>query len=294
MVQDATSVIDRATNMRTKLFISYSHEDLSWLKRLRQQLAVLDRNGLLDAFDDNKIFVGENWLQRLTGEMQQARVALLLVSASFLDSDFITKTEIPTLLHKQETEGLILYPLLVRDCPWQLVPWLARLQLRPTGVRPVAERRGAALDRCLADVARELASLVTPSTSHPTMPDVSTTQPTRAYVIYVFSNDDAKLQASRVALAENIERILRAGVDKHGVEVINALIINQHNAAWQYYLSPTEIDKHLDEAEALYSHLMNVAMTIKPSEGTSDVVFALGRMKDSMLHRIRTLRTKSE
>jgi hypothetical protein len=61
---------------------------------------------------------------------------------------------------------MAIYPLLIRDCPWQEVSWLTRWQMRPTDARPVASLRGAARDKCLADVAREIASIMK-STSAP-------------------------------------------------------------------------------------------------------------------------------
>ena len=50
---------------RKKLFISYSHSDARWLDRVREQLAVLEREGLIDLFDDTRITVGEDWYSRL-------------------------------------------------------------------------------------------------------------------------------------------------------------------------------------------------------------------------------------
>jgi TIR domain len=146
--------------MRTKLFISYSHDDERWLERVRTQLTVLERTGLLEVFADTDISAGEAWFSRLEAEITQARVALLLISASFLGSAFILEEEIPRLLDRHEADGMVLYPLLLSDCPWQFVPWLAAKQMRPAGVRPVAERRGGSVDKCLADVAREIASLL--------------------------------------------------------------------------------------------------------------------------------------
>jgi len=43
---------------RTKLFISYSHDDTRWLDRLRKQLGVLEQAGLIDAFADTRIAAG--------------------------------------------------------------------------------------------------------------------------------------------------------------------------------------------------------------------------------------------
>jgi hypothetical protein len=145
---------------RKKLFITYSHKDARWLNRVREQLDVLEREGLIDPFDDTRIEAGEDWYARLKQEMLEARVALFLISAPFLASPFIRHEEIPRLFRQQEASGMVLYPLLIRDCPWQEVPWLTRLQMRPKGARPLAAMRGATLDKCLADVAREIASIV--------------------------------------------------------------------------------------------------------------------------------------
>lgn len=145
---------------RNKLFISYSHEDERWLKRVRQQLGVLVREGLIDTFDDTQIGAGKHWLDRLDHEMAEARIALLLISAPFLGSSFIQKEEIPRLIERHQSNGMELYPLLVRDCAWQVVPWLSRVQMRPPGPRAIANMRSGALDTCLADVAREIASIV--------------------------------------------------------------------------------------------------------------------------------------
>ncbi|HEU4558150.1 MAG TPA: toll/interleukin-1 receptor domain-containing protein [Longimicrobium sp.] len=145
---------------REKLFISYSHKDSRWLERVREQLGVLEQVGLIDVFDDSEIDIGAEWYERLDREMREARLALLLISASFLRSGFILKEEVPRLFARHTEAGMILYPLLVRDCAWQEVPWLARLQMRPQPLRPVASIRGGALDTCLAGVAREIASIV--------------------------------------------------------------------------------------------------------------------------------------
>lgn len=145
---------------REKLFISYSHKDRRWLERVREQLIVLEQEGLIDPFEDSKIDVGDDWYERLDKEMREARLALLLVSASFLTSPFIRKKEIPRLFNQHGENGMVLYPLLVRDCPWEEVSWLARLQMRPRDTRPIASMRSATQDKCLADVAREIASIV--------------------------------------------------------------------------------------------------------------------------------------
>lgn len=154
---------------RTKLFISYSHEDIRWLHAVKEQLAVLEREGLLDVYEDTQLQAGEAWFDRLDAEMTSAKVGLLLISAPFLSSGFIRNEEIPRLFDRHAAGGMTIFPLLVRPCSWQHVGWLSKLQLRPqdTKRRPkaVAAYSGAARDQVLADVANEIARIVTASVS---------------------------------------------------------------------------------------------------------------------------------
>ena len=144
---------------RFKVFISYSHKDLRWLESLREHLGVLEQEGLIDVFADTRIGAGDDWFNTLHEEMSSARLALLLVSASFLTSSFIRKAEVPSLFRQHEAAGMTIYPLLVRDCAWQEVGWLSKLQIRPANAKPVESMRGSIRQACLANVAREVASL---------------------------------------------------------------------------------------------------------------------------------------
>ncbi len=128
------------------------------MERVREQLAVLEREGLIDLFEDTQIQVGEEWGARLDHEMAQAKLALLLVSAPFLTSNFIREKEVPRLFRRHQKGGMVIYPLLIRACAWQEVKWLAKLQIRPADSKPVASKRGPSREECLASVAREIAS----------------------------------------------------------------------------------------------------------------------------------------
>jgi hypothetical protein len=145
---------------RERVFISYSHKDADWLERVREQLAVLEREGLIDVFADSRIGAGEDWYARLHQEMLNAKLGVLLVSAPFLSSAFIRDEEIPRLFDKHAQGGMKIYPLLIRPCPWTKVKWLSRLQVRPRDARPVSTLRGANREQALADVAEEIATLV--------------------------------------------------------------------------------------------------------------------------------------
>lgn len=149
---------------RDKVFISYSHEDIKWLNAIKQQLSVLEAEGLVSLCEDSQLEVGEDWYQQLNDMMLSARLGLLLISAPFLSSRFVRGEEIPRLFARHEEGGMKIYPLLVRPCPWERVAWLAKLQLRPQDAKRRAKALsafgGAAREQILVDVANEIAHLV--------------------------------------------------------------------------------------------------------------------------------------
>lgn len=144
---------------RTRVFLSYAHADESWRKQVAQQLGVLEKQGLLDLWDDRKIGAGKDWYEEIHTEMSGAKVALLLVSSAFLNSDFILREEVPKLFDKHQEGGMTLFPLVIKPCAWQVVPWLSQLQLRPPDGKAVSLLRAAKRDEALAAVARELADI---------------------------------------------------------------------------------------------------------------------------------------
>ena len=129
------------------VFISYSHKDEAWKDRLVTHLGVLAQQGLLDLWDDRRIGTGEEWRTEIAEAMGRASVAILLVTADFLTSQFILGEEVPRLLQRRDAEGLRVFPVIVKPCAWKMVPWLSRMQVRPKDGRPLS-RRDRSPDRC--------------------------------------------------------------------------------------------------------------------------------------------------
>jgi len=101
---------------RTQIFISYSHKDKKWIKLLKVHLRPLQQNGIVDLWDDTKIVPGVSWRDEIERALAGANAAIILVSADFLASEFITTQELPVLLERARTNGTRIVPLLVSPC----------------------------------------------------------------------------------------------------------------------------------------------------------------------------------
>lgn len=110
------------------VFVSYSHKDTAFLDRLRVHLRPLERQGLMDTWDDSKIEAGDQWKAAIEEALGRARVAILLVSADFLASDFIVDNELPPLLAKAESDGTRIVPVIVKPCRFRRDKNLSRFQ----------------------------------------------------------------------------------------------------------------------------------------------------------------------
>ena len=106
------------------VFVSYSRQDETWRGRFTEMLKPLVRERRLEVWSDDRMVTGYEWRPQLAEAIARARAALLLVSPSFLASDFIMDQELPALMQ----HGVRLVPVLVRPCLWQAVPVLEGLQ----------------------------------------------------------------------------------------------------------------------------------------------------------------------
>ncbi|HEV7668162.1 MAG TPA: tetratricopeptide repeat protein [Thermoanaerobaculia bacterium] len=155
---------------KAKVFLSYSHRDRAWKDRLVGHLQVLEREGSLDLWDDDRIPAGADWLAEIQDAIQGAQVAVLLVSVDFLNSRFIREKEVPDFLARRKTEGLHIFPVIVGSCLWDQVREISSIQARPRDGKALASFRGDRVNQEMAEIGREILRLLVGDTE----PSVST------------------------------------------------------------------------------------------------------------------------
>lgn len=144
---------------RTMIFVSYSHRDVDWLRRLSDHVAVLERRGLLDVWSDTRLEAGADWEKEIEGALLRARAAVLLVSSAFLASKYIWEREMPRVI-AHSMQGMRVLPLIIRPCAWRVEEALARFNARPTDGRPLSLGNESQVDNDLMLFTYELAALV--------------------------------------------------------------------------------------------------------------------------------------
>ena len=127
------------------VFVSYSRADSDCLDRLRVHLRPLQRESAIEYWDDRSLIAGERWRDEIEAALARARMAILLISADFLASDFVAESELPVLLAAAEGHGTTILPVILKLCRF--------LRDSPTLGLPVHQRPKAAADRLIGRVA---------------------------------------------------------------------------------------------------------------------------------------------
>lgn len=174
------------------VFISYSHRDEVEKDELVAHLGVLKHAGLIETWSDDQINAGSNWEGSILEAIKHARVAIMLITANFLNSEFILQAEVPQLLQRRQQEGLVIVPVLARACAWRAVDWLRELQVFPhTGV-PVWSSGGSFVDENLSEIAEYIVSVVDVNA----LPPARGTQRARSYSSSSFETQPARSRSN--------------------------------------------------------------------------------------------------
>ncbi|HEU4885862.1 MAG TPA: diguanylate cyclase [Longimicrobium sp.] len=147
--EDTTSIAPA----RNRVFISYSHKDKEWLERLQRHLRPLERAGAV-IWNDTLLEPGTPWREEIRTALAETKVAVLLISADFLASDFISTNELPPLLAAAEADGATILSVIISPSRFVRMESLSRFQAVNDPAKPLVQMRRANREKVLDDVAR--------------------------------------------------------------------------------------------------------------------------------------------
>lgn len=143
----------RLDNARTKVFISYSHEDRAWLDRLLVFLRPLEREGKLDIWEDRKLLPGMKWRDEIDAALSKCKIAIPLISSDFLASNFILDEELPKMLQRAESEGVAVMPVILRPSRFERSGLISEFQSVNPPSSPLSGLRRHQWEKVFADFA---------------------------------------------------------------------------------------------------------------------------------------------
>ncbi|HRI32838.1 MAG TPA: toll/interleukin-1 receptor domain-containing protein [Saprospiraceae bacterium] len=147
--------------VRKKVFVSYSHLDGSYLADIKRHFKPFLSE--IDFWDDSKIFPGSKWKEEIALAINNTKVAILLVSADFLGSDFIQSNELPQLLDAAENDGAAILTVILKPVLFEEFPKLNKFQAMNDPSKPVSKMNDNEKEDLFVNLVRQTKRLLSTS-----------------------------------------------------------------------------------------------------------------------------------
>jgi len=141
---------------RKGVFISYSKKDTKWLDYLRVHLNFLERQYQFTIWDDSKIQVGDDWRVEINKAINSTKIAILMVSANFLSSEFINNEELPALLTAAKDDGAHIFPIIISHCMFSDIEAISKFQTINNPSQPLISLNDGDRDALFMKVTQEI------------------------------------------------------------------------------------------------------------------------------------------
>lgn len=144
-----------------KIFLSYSREDQNILARFRTSLEALRKARLVDSiWYDALIEPGEKWEEKIQENLIDSDIVLLLISPSFIASEFCFTNEMGRAVSLHNEGKLVLIPILIRPCLWQVVKPISEIQVLPKNGVPITDKKWDNEDTAYLHIGEELLAII--------------------------------------------------------------------------------------------------------------------------------------
>lgn len=141
-----------------RIFCGYAHEDRALFEQLQKAFAVLLRQKQIVVWHYGELLPGAEWESEIERQLDTADIILLLISPSFIASDYCWSKEMQWAITRHSSGEARVLPILLKPTSgWKSTP-LGKLQALPTGAKPITnwDKR----DDALADVVNGLQRVI--------------------------------------------------------------------------------------------------------------------------------------
>lgn len=121
---------------RKRVFVSYCHADKAMVEELKRHFKPFKT---IDFWEDSRIMPGQKWKKEIEDALEETKVAILLISADFFASDFITNNELPPLLEAANNDGCTILTVILRPVAFEAYPHINQYQAMNNPSQPVSK-----------------------------------------------------------------------------------------------------------------------------------------------------------
>jgi len=105
---------------KTKIFTIYAWEDKNAMLNLLRHLKPLEKDFDLSFWNDDPIRRGQQWMPEDESRLNEADIFLLLISADFMNSEFIKQLEFKNIIDKYKENESVVIPIILEYCQWEI------------------------------------------------------------------------------------------------------------------------------------------------------------------------------
>jgi TIR domain-containing protein len=120
------------------ILLCYADEDERMVRQLKKQLSLLERNGRIAVWDYGHISPGTEWKQEMNRHLDEAEMILLLISDSFLATDYCYQVQMQRAMKRHERKEVHVIPVILRPVHWSEPP-LDKLKPLPDYAKPISK-----------------------------------------------------------------------------------------------------------------------------------------------------------
>ena len=147
---------------KQSIFISYCHKDEDEKDQFIEHFSPL--KDYFDVWHDRKIKTGDQWNDQIKTAIDNANMAVLLISKNFLNSEFIEEEELPYILDCQNKNDLKIYPIIIGHCFWEEYTCkdfkLNDTQVKLIDNKPLSEFEGKQRDKVIKEIITDIKNIL--------------------------------------------------------------------------------------------------------------------------------------